>query len=410
MINAIKSNYNFNINNLARNKSINSDTRNIKYIYNKTIYINKSQNLTKNKSSIFNKNISINYNRNKKNNQKNLYKSIKVKKISLNNNIKLSNNFNKNSFEFENKNKTETNFFNSSNKVNSYKNSKNFHFFQLNQNNNEKRLNKTNSFSFNTSKNILKNNIIYFNSSLNDCYKNHIFNLKTPMENINKNSLILPKSNSSNSVSFIRDILNRYRKNCKNKNILKNIKINNLENKKKEEDKDNKILKGFSFLTMNKSTLEILFKKTPIKIQKGHLTCIEDEKIKSNIYLNPFYNSYGHILDDLSEKLGFMKGSINIIYPKISHAKYQFKDFEKTEELKKIDKNKIQTKNKVNKSLERKDIKYENKIKFYNNIEPKIIIKKCFTKYPIYIKRKGDHSSSSKMYSFKRQQLFMEKE
>ena len=397
MINVNKSNDNFNIKKLSRNKSLNSDVINIKDI-----------NLTKNKSSIFNKNISINFNKNKENNQKKIYKLIKVKKISLNN-IKLSNNFNKTSFEISSKNRTETNFFNLNNNVNTHKNFKNFHFFPLNQNNNEKRLNRTNSFSFNTSKNILKNKIIYFNSSLNDFYKNNIFNLKSSMEIINKNSLILPKSNSSESVSFIRDILNRYKKNLKNKKILKNIKINNLENKKKEEEINNKIFKGFNFLTMNKSALEILFKKTPIKINKGLLTCIEDEKIKSNIYLNPFFNSYGYILDDLSEKLGFMKGSINIIYPKISHAKYQLKDLNRTEEFNKVDKNKKQNNNKENKSLEKNNIKYENKIKVYNNMEPKIIIKKCFTKYPIYIRRKGEHSSSSKMYSFKRQQLFMEK-
>ena len=404
MINANKSNDNFNVKNLTRNKSINSDTINIKDSYNKTICVNNSQNLTKNKSTIFNKKIILNFNKNKENNQKKLYKLIKVKKISLNN-IKLSNNFNKNSFEICSKNRTETNFFNSNNKINTHKNFQNLHFFPLNQNNNEKRLNKTNSFSFNTSKNIRKNNFIYFNSSLNDFYKN---NIKSPIENINKNFLILPKSNSSDNVSFIREILNRYRKNLKNKNIIKKIKINNLENRKKEEEINKKIFKGFSFLTMSKTSLEILFKKTPIKINKGLLTCIEDEKIKSNIYLNPFNNSYGHILDDLSEKLGFMKGSINIIYPKISHAKYQFKDFEKTEEFNKIEKNKRTKNYKENKSSE-KNIN-QNKVKFFKKDEPKIIIKKCFTKYPIYIRRKGENASASKMYSFKRQQLFMEKE
>ena len=52
---------------------------------------------------------------------------------------------------------------------------------------------------------------------------------------------------------------------------------------------------------------------------------MSEEKIKSHNLVNPLSNSYGNILNEISEKIGFMKGSINMIYPKISQAKYEIK-------------------------------------------------------------------------------------
>ena len=324
----------------------------------------------------------------------------------------ISNKINKDSFETINKSKTQENFFSPNNyylkKHNKYIKKK-FPFIPLMENINRKGiiLNKTNSFYPNISNKLQNNKIIYFNSSINDFYKkNDDISLDFQFGKINKSkhSLILPKSNS---VSFIRNLFNFFDKKVKKKKIIKNIKNNNSDEKIRIEDINKKIFKGFSFLSMNKSVLDTLFKKTPIKIKSGLLTSMSEEKINSDVCLSPFSNSYGYILDDLSEKIGFMRGSINMIYPKISKAKYQIKELERTDEFKKISKITKIKKNKYN--SENIENIYEKIDKIYNRIKPKKVIKKFFTKYPINYQKKGE-KIYSKMYTMKNQHFFIEKD
>ena len=384
MLDNIYNNSIFNLKNSSNYKSLNSDILNIKSDFN-----NSSSN--NNNVRIDNKSLTSNQNpiiikAKKEVEEKRI---VKLKKIpKYNKIIDIINN--KKSKETLKKSKTYTNFFNSSNNTfNSYKNFSKFQL-SLNKNNIDKKLNKTNSFFFNTSKNNEKNKIMYYNSSFNDI-----------------NKLIIPKSDR---VSFISNILNTYKKNEKNRNILKNIKKKNKLNNEKKEENNKNIFKGFSFLSMNKSMLDTLFKKTPIKIKTGVLTSIEDEDMKSRIRLNPFSNSYGYILDELSEKIGFIRGSINMIYPKISQAKYQLKEFEKADYTNKLF-NKTRKKIiKVSNSFDRSKNIYGKKLKLFNDTKPRMIIRKFFTKYPISIGRKGENVCSTKMYSLKKQRFFIIKD
>lgn len=396
----INNNSNINLNTISNFKIINSDKINIKNDFNNGLNNNI---IINNKSSIYNQN-NINIKNTKKCVQRKYIKLKKIKKHLTKDNINKQN-----SLENLKKSKTQTNFFNWSNSLNPVCNFPDIHFFSLNKNTIDKNLNKTNSFCSDSSKNKEINKVIYFNSTLNNFYKinNNFFNLKSSEDrNSIKKSLILPPSDK---VSFISNILKTYKKSENNKNrknILKNIRKNN---EKKEEEINKKIFKGFSFLSMNKAVLETLFKKTPLKIKTGVLTSIEDENIKSHIRLNPFLNSYGYILDDLSEKIGFIKGSINMIYPKISKAKYLCKEFDKTEDNELYNKRRPKIIKIKSKSLEGNNNIYEKKIKLYNDVKPKIIIKKFFSKYPINRGRNGENDCSSKMYSFKKKRFFIEK-
>ena len=216
--------------------------------------------------------------------------------------------------------------------------------------------------------------------------------------------MILPKSNS---VSFIRNLFKYFERKEKNKKINKNIKNNKLDKKIGTEDINKKIFKGFNFLSMNKSILETLFRKTPLKIKSGLLTSMSDEKINSEFYLSPFSNSYGYILDVLSEKIGFMKGSINMIYPKIAKVKFKIKELERTDEFKKLYKISKIKKEKFN--SENNTNKYEKQDRIYKKVKPKKIIKNFFTKYPINYQKIGE-KTYSKMYSMKNKQFFIDKE
>ena len=126
-----------------------------------------------------------------------------------------------------------------------------------------------------------------------------------------------------------------------------------------------------------------------------------------DIFLTPFTNSYGHILDEISAQIGFMKDSINIIYPKISKIKYHLKSIEKKDAFKKYNNYTEKTINNFNKTFENPKIN-KNNIKILYSIKPKKIIQTFFTKYPIPIQRKGKKDFSSKMYSIKRQNIFRE--
>ena len=434
----IEKNKNNNNEILSKQKSIISDipniktdneqlktTKNSKIKTNNFFFINNSPksinilskiiNQSKNNSSInknsenskINNNINLKAEEEKQKNSSNL---IKIKKISKNKTIS--------NINLIYKSKTQTDFYLSKNLYNNSGNIRNLPNISNVSNsniNNEKKMNKTNSFYFNNSQ-MSKNNIIYFNSSINEFYnKNNMFNINSPLEimNQNKHTLFIPKSNS---IGFISKILKSYRKKQKIKNSIlntkskdKNIKTDILED---NNNKDNKLFKGLGLFLMNKSVIKTLFRKTPIKIKSGVITCLSEDKIKSDIFLNPFSNSYGCLLDDLSEKIGFMKGSMNMIYPKISQSQYKINEIERTKKIIEMNKNikKKKYNHHRNKSLDSNNRLMKSNIKLFNTIKPKKIIKKFFTKYPINIPKKGEKAFSSKMYSLKRQQKFIENE
>ena len=289
-------------------------------------------------------------------------------------------------------------------------------------NNNNSNKYKTNSLysNLNANKSIKsmmnsrnKNNkIIYFNSSLNDFYgERSKFNLNSSsVKKIhNKYSYLTPKSFSQN-IDFINDLINTYNisQNNKDKNILiKKIKQNNINNKKKLEEENKKLLKEFNFLPINKSVLKTLFRKIPIKIKKDALTVMSEEKIKSHNLVNPLSNSYGNLLNEISEKIGFMKGSINMIYPKISKVKYDMKAYERKKEYTEYIKDKKNNiKRKYNNSVEDTKNPDGNRIVIYNISKPKKITQTYMTKCPIKVFKNGDEYFT-KMYTLRRQRKFV---
>ena len=180
----------------------------------------------------------------------------------------------------------------------------------------------------NIEKNKYKNRMIYYNSSMENFYKTQN-DIESPLYKKMKSLPTLPRSSK---VNFINNILTFYKLNNKDKKDNSNnskiiepkIKLNKLmKDDDKQNENINKILKGFSFVTGNKPTLNVLFHKIPIKIKP----CLQSfgSKIKPDSILNPITNSYGNVLNHLSGKIGFMKDSINMIYQKISKARSQMK-------------------------------------------------------------------------------------
>jgi hypothetical protein len=219
-----------------------------------------------------------------------------------------------------------------------------------------------------------------------------------PLDSINRNKYfqIIPKKPK---IGLIKRVFESYRKSQTMKDIKLTKKI-----KDKNEQLDIKVLKGLGIFSMNKSIIDTLFRKTPLKIKNDVLTILSKEKANSNIYLNPFLNSYGYLLDDLSEKIGFMKDSINMIYPmmKIKNNIRTKKNNELYKKIK-IKKNRY----KIEELNNDENIK-RNNIKLYKIVKPKTIIKNFFTKYPVTIPRNGDKGFSSKKYSLKRQQKLID--
>ena len=258
-----------------------------------------------------------------------------------------------------------------------------------------KKIEKKKSFKTERTKD---NKIIYYNSSIEDKYnnkkKNKIF--ESGLNNIN-----LGKSASnfkSDDVNFIHKIINLYkikkqsyeRNNRYNNSEIENInikrkKINNENNKTEEINQT--MLKGFALLAGNKSALKTLFKKTPIKIKD----CFPllDSELNSELYLNPFNNSYGEVLKSLSSKIGFMKDSINLIYPKISKAKYSFNDIKKE----------FDSTNRLYRSSIF-DIKKNNNLLY--KIKNKKFNQTLYSKYPINVSKSSEQILSSRMYSLRR--------
>ena len=171
----------------------------------------------------------------------------------------------------------------------------------------------------NIEKNKYKNRMIYYNSSMENFYKTQN-DIESPLYKKMKSLPTLPRSSK---VNFINNILIFYKLNNKDKkDNSNNSKIIEPKIKLNKLMKDDE-LKGFSFVTGNKPTLNVLFHKIPIKIKP----CLQSfgSKIKPDSILNPITNSYGNVLNHLSGKIGFMKDSINMIYQKISKARAQMK-------------------------------------------------------------------------------------
>ena len=165
------------------------------------------------------------------------------------------------------------------------------------------------------SETIKESKIIYYNSSMENFYKSKNMN-KYPSKMRKK---CLSTLTSTNKIHFINSLLRLYKNKDKDKFNLK-IKIKkSIEKADKTEEENNNILKGFNFSSGSKSALKILFEKAPLKL-KTSIPIKETEKI-----LNPITNSYGNLLDHLSDKVAFMKDSMDMIYPKISQAKYMIK-------------------------------------------------------------------------------------
>ena len=221
----------------------------------------------------------------------------------------------------------------------------------------------------------IDNKVIYYNSSIDDFYRKRKNELESTLNSKTKSSINIPKSNK---VNFINNILNLYKIKNKDKKIGKISMRINLKKKISKTDEteefNNKLLKGFNYLIANKSALKVLFKKKPIKIRNS---------------LNPITNSYGTVLDALSGKIGFMKDSINLIYPKISKAKYSMNE------------------NKIEESLNGSNINDNNQEKISSIILYKINKRKInqtiSSKYPVYItnKIKNNKISHAKMYSLR---------
>ena len=131
--------------------------------------------------------------------------------------------------------------------------------------------------------------------------------------------------------------------------------------------------------------MKLLFRKKPIKIK--------------NI-LNPITNSYGNVLDDLSGKIGFMKDSMNLIYPKVSQIKYLFNgiknNFESTSKDLSLDEY-----NNINQiKIKSKSILYQLKKKKINQI--------LYSRYPIYLNKNKNNSEkifTAKIYSLRRKKI-----
>ena len=233
-----------------------------------------------------------------------------------------------------------------------------------------------------------ENKIIYFNSSIENFYHKKKKEYDSPLSNKIKSLSSLPRSSK---VYFINTLLKQYKIKNKDKNLEKikmriklNKKINNGSNEPEEEIINSKLLKGFSLLSGNKSALKILFRKRPIKVGNT---------------LNPIMNSYGNILDDLSGKIGFMKDSMNLIYPKVSQAKYLFNGI-------KIDFDSVQKNRSLIEDYNINQNKIKSKFILYQ-IKKKKINQTVYSKYPLSLnnKSKSEKILTAKIYSLRRKKL-----
>jgi len=304
--------------------------------------------------------------------------------------------------KFLNKSNSQNNFFSADN---SYKNIytgvkklSNLSFYSYNKLGKEK-FNKSNSFNSFDSQIMTKSNTIYFNSSLDDFYnKTNKFNINSPLGKISKKkySILSPKSHN---INFINNLISLYEKNTENKikneNIQKNDENNNNKDEEmNEESHDKKLFNVLGFDSFNQISLKTLFRKNAAKVKGGILDeILVGRKINNNdIFLHPFSNSYGSLLDTMSEKVGFMKGSIDILYPKITQKKYQLRTVQRKKEIDRQNEDNLEN---------NENQKNETKNNIYNIKKKKKVFQSIFTKYPISMKNNGRNICFSKFYSYK---------
>lgn len=224
----------------------------------------------------------------------------------------------------------------------------------------------------------LKCKIIYYNSSIESNYRKK---KKSGVFPLNEKIITFSTIQESNKVNFINNIMKLYKNKNKEKLGTYDTKIRLKKKETNNKDEINsKILKGFSLLSGNKSAMKLLFRKKPIKITNK---------------LNPITNSYGLILDDVSGKIGFMKDSMNLIYPKLSQAKYLFNGINKEIEI-----------NKKNRSLIQDYNFNQNKMKdnfLLYQIKKRKINQTIYSRYPISLNNRNnsDKILTAKMYSLR---------
>ena len=303
------------------------------------------------------------------------------------------------------KNKSQINFF-SNDLSNSYNiNTNKYIFSEIKSDADIQKIkgtkNKLNQTTSLLSTKLSQNHTIYYNSSLNNFYHRLTKRKLKIISRLNKtrDSFYSPKSND---INFINNIIKENKENkeeneeeyiIKKDNDMKIVKEKGIQN---DEDK---FVSSSGFDSYNQIILKNLFQKNKAKVKSGILDrVILDYNLQNNdILLNPFYNSYGVMLDDVSEKVGFMKGSLDLVYPRIIQKKYQIRA---KQSIKKLGLFRSTSQNNFKRN--------ENDIKnIIFTIKNKDISQSIFTKYPMYIKLKGKFSPH--MYTFKGRNRFYHK-
>ena len=235
--------------------------------------------------------------------------------------------------------------------------------------------NKKNQISSLSSTKASKNNTLYFNSFLDDYYNkisNKKFRIITPLNKyIKRERSFLPLERN---INFFSD--------KKNNNEKKEKKIN-IKKVQRRNIKDN-LVNSPKFNSFNKTILNNIFQKSKTKVKLGILDgVILNYKLDNNdIITKPFNNSYNFMINIISDKIKFLKNSLNFIYPSIFRKRYLIKE----------------NQNKKNNLLRNisQEIFRRNKNEVKNDIykinEDKKVSQSVFTKYPIYIKLKGKYS------------------
>ena len=103
------------------------------------------------------------------------------------------------------------------------------------------------------------------------------------------------------------------------KGIKEDKKVNIGIDVKENINDEEYIVNSSGFNSYNQIILKNLFQKNKIKIKQDVLDrIILDYNLQNkNIFLTPFYNSFGLMIEDVSQRVRFMKGSLDLIYPKI---------------------------------------------------------------------------------------------
>ena len=322
-------------------------------------------------------------------------------------------------------NKTQLNFFsnNDLDLTSSYNINSNKYFFSEIKNDcgipkikvTKNKLNQTSSL---LSTKISQSHTIYFNSSLDNFYtkiSNKKLKSESPLNKLLKKRNIIFSPNSYD-INFINDIIKLYdeesKENKKNKDNINyeefltyndnSTKLNKgISVKEKEQIDEDNILTTSGFNSYNQIILKNLFEKRNAKVKSGILDrIILDYNVQNNdILLNPFYNSYGGMLNDVYDKVKFIKGSLDLVYPRIIQKKYQIRA---KQSIKKIA---------FLRSLSQQNFNKRNQNDIKNNLfsinKDKKISQSVFTKYPVYIKLKGKFSPN--MYTIKGSERFNHK-